>query len=113
MAFNSANLVLAFSGNGRAGAANPVEYHGKQDHPFIWEYNGGSDVLADLDGGSGYFTNPYTLPLRTGDLIMATFFDGKALYRVENMNPGAGPNMYVLKLADVSSFGSMTTFVGG
>lgn len=114
MAFNSANLVLAFSGNGRSGIyTNAQDYQGDPDHPFIWEYNGGAYVLSDLEGGAGYFSNPMTLALRQGDLIMATFSDGKGLYRVELMSPSVYPNMNLMKLAAVSSFGSVTTFRGG
>jgi hypothetical protein len=108
MAFNIANLVIGFSGAGRAGAGAAREYHGSDDHPTIWAYNAGADAIASIEGG-GYFADP--LPLRAGDLIMVTASDGKALYRVEIMPGNAVADMYLIKLANVNSFGSVSTFL--
>ncbi len=108
MAFNASNLVVAWNGNGRPFGGQT--YQGNSDHPTIWDYDAGSDVLSDIEGGAGYFTPTSAMDtFRCGDLVQVTASDGKALYRVEGLkntlvNPLGQGNVVLIKLAAVTSF---------
>lgn len=121
MAYNSANLAVAFGGNGKAGRGFVEMYHGNADHPTIWEYDADADELTDIEAGTltggppvptgAYFDT--TVPFRSGDLLLVTASDGKALYRVESNYTPNSPFLGIIKLATVDSFGSLSTIIGG
>jgi hypothetical protein len=105
MAFNAANVARAWSippGGAQSGA-----YQGDPTVPVIWDYNAGSDTIADVESSSTPYFPADPLLFRQGDLLRVTASDGKALYRVEgvkNSNSGAAGKFAIVKLADVSAF---------
>lgn len=105
MAFNASNLTRAYPFRpGQAGFVG--SYYDNPNCPEIWDYDAGSDAMADIEAipPGAYFPVEY-MAFRPGDILRVTASDGKAVYRIEQIgNTGAGYRLTGRKLADVSAF---------
>ena len=109
MSFNLGNLSQAWDlppGNG--GNSN---FQNASKAYEVWNYDAGSDTIADIESLSTPYFPFARLPLRPGDLVQVSASDGKALYRVDSVpTPIFNIPLQFKKIADVSAFAGSTFY---